>query len=122
MRRMYDKNEITDIAAQAGGGAKLYLHKIIASYQQHPGDIYISIINKSITPITENSQITTYVGNGISAYYNGSEGTGAVGIRSYASTSDEYYVQGAIADSSSQVVNITFQEAFILIDDTVTEL
>ena len=105
-----------------GGGAKLYLHKIIAHFRTHSGDIYLSIINNSVTSLTNSSQLKTYIGNGIPAYYNGSEGTGAVGIKSYASTSDEYCVQGAIADSSSQVVNINFQEAFILIDDTVTEL
>ena len=105
-----------------GGGAKLYLHKIIAAFSNHPGDIYLSIINNSITQLTESNQLKTYIGNGIPAYYNGSAGTGAVGIRSYSSTSNEYSVQGAIADYSSQVVHINFQEAFSHIEDTVTEL
>ena len=114
----------TEWADESGGGSggKLYLHKISAHFRTHSGDIYLSIINNSVTPLTNSSQLKTYIGKGIPAYYNGSEGTGAVGIKSYASTSDEYLVQGAIGDSSSQVVNINFQEAFILIDDTVTEL
>ena len=120
MRRMYDENEIKSIASGSGGG-KLYLHKIIASYQNHPGDIYISIINKSITPITEDSQIKTYVGNGNSAYYNGSEGTGAVGLR-YEKSINKYTTQGAIADYSSQVVAINFQDSLSHIEDAVTEL
>ena len=119
MRRMYDKEEITDIAAQAGG--KLYLHKIIASYQNHPGDIYLSIINNSITPLNENSQIQKYVGLGISAYYNGSEGIGAVALW-YEKSINKYTTQGAIVDYSSQVVAINFQDALGHIEDTVTEL
>ena len=118
MRRMYDQNEIKDIASEAGG--KLYLHKIIASYQNHSGDIYLSIINNSNTPITDN-QIKTYVGNGISAYYNGSEGTGAVGLR-YEKSINKYTAQGAIADYQSKLVAINFQDAFSHIEDTVVEL
>ena len=118
MRRMYDQNEIKDIASEAGG--KLYLHKIIASYQDHPGDIYLSIINNSTTPITD-SQIKTYVGHGISAYYSGSEGAGAVSLR-YEKSTNKYGTQGAIADYSSQVVAISFQDALSHIEDTVTEL
>ena len=120
MRRMYDQQEIKSIASESGGG-KLCLHKIIASYQNHPGDIYISIINKSNTPITEASQIKTYVGYGISAYYNGSEGAGAVGLR-YEKSINKYTTQGAISDFSSQVVAINFQDALSHIEDTVVEL
>lgn len=104
-----------------GGGGKLYLHKIIASFVNAPADIYISIINNSITPITENSQLQKYIGYGISAYFNGSAGTGAVGISRY-STTNEYTIQGAIADGTSQVVYIRIKEAFSHIGDTVTEL
>ena len=120
MRRMYDQEEIKSIASESGGG-KLYLHKIIASYEHHPGDIYITIINKSVTRITENSQIKTYVGYGISAYYNGSDGTGAVGLR-YENSINKYSTQGTVADSSSQVVAINFQDALVHFEDTVTLL
>ena len=102
-------------------GGKLYIHKIIASYQHHSGDIYLTIINNSITQITENNQIKTFVGNGISAYYNGSEGTGAVSLR-YEAALNKYTTQGAIADYSSQVVAINFQDEIGHIEDTVTEL
>ena len=49
-----------------GGGGKLYLHKIVASLGRQPADIYLSIINNSITSLIENSQLQTYIGNGIS--------------------------------------------------------
>ena len=101
-------------------GEKLYLHKIIASYQNHSGDIYLSIINNSNTPITD-SQIKTYIGNGILAYYNGIEGTGSVGLR-YEKSINKYTTQGAIADYSSQLVAINFQDALGHIEDTVVEL
>ena len=104
-----------------GGGGKLYLHKIIAAFQNSPADIYISIINNSITPINENSQLQKYIGYGTTAYFNGSAGTGAVGISRY-STTNEYTVQGAIADGTSQVVYIRIKEGFSHIEDTVTEL
>ena len=115
----------TEWANESGGGGvsgKLYLHKIIASFSNHPGDIYLSIINNSITSLTESSQLKTYIGDGIPAYYNGSAGIGAVGISRYSSTSNEFSVRGAGTDYSSQVVNINFQEAFSNIVDTVTEL
>lgn len=121
MKRMFDENEIKQIASEAGGG-KLYLHKIIAHCSDHPGDIYLSIINNSITPITGNSQLLTYISNGIPAYYNGSEGTGAVAISIYTLATYKYRVQGAIASDSSQLTPIKFEDAFSSIEDTVVEL
>lgn len=122
LKKTANGTEWANESGGGGGGAKMYLHKIIAHFRTHSGDIYLSIINNSVTGLTNSSQLKTYIGNGIPAYYNGSEGVGAVGIKRYASTSDEYMVQGAVADYSSQVVAISFQDAFNLIDDTVTEL
>ena len=105
-----------------GGGGKLYLHKIIATFSNHPGEIYLSIINNSITQLTESSQLKTYIGDGIPAYYNGSAGIGAVGISRYSLTSNEFSVRGAVTDYSPKLAPINFQEAFSNIVDTVTEL
>ena len=104
-----------------GGGGKLYLHKIVASLGRQPADIYLSIINNSITSLIEDSQLQTYIGNGITAYFYGSAGTGAVGIK-FDSSKNKYSVQGAISDDSSQSVSIKFLDVFGHIADTITEL
>lgn len=104
-----------------GGGGKLYLHKIVASLGRQSADIYLSIINNSITSLIEDSQLQTYIGNGITAYFIGSAGIGAVGIK-FDSSKNKYSVQGAIADDSSQLVSIKFLDVFGNIVDTITEL
>lgn len=103
------------------GGGKLYLHKIVASLGRQPADIYLSIINNSITSLIEDSQLQTYIGNGITAYFIGSAGIGAVGIK-FDSSKNKYSVQGAISDDSSQLVSIKFLDVFGHIADTITEL
>lgn len=113
----------TEWANESGGGGsgKLYLHKIVASLGRQPADIYLSIINNSITSLIEDSQLQTYIGNGITAYFYGSAGTGAVGIK-FDSSKNKYSVQGAISDDSSQLVSIKFLDVFGHIADTITEL
>ena len=67
MKRMFDENEIKQIASEAGGG-KYYQHSIYSGATGEAEQISINLINSSVTPLT----IETISADNIKGFVNGS--------------------------------------------------